>query len=27
LVAKFSAGGSATVDVNVLIIGIPNWNV
>jgi hypothetical protein len=24
LVAKFSAGGSATVDVNVLIIGIPN---
>lgn len=27
LVAKFATGGVATVDVNVLIIGIPNWNV
>ncbi len=26
LVAKFATGGVATVDVNVLIIGIPNWN-
>jgi len=27
LVAKFSTGGNAAVDVNVLAIGIPNWNV
>jgi len=26
LVAKFSSNGTATVDVNVLVVGIPNWN-
>lgn len=26
LVAKFASNGVATIDVNVLVIGIPNWN-
>ena len=26
LVAKFATNGQATVDVNIIAIGIPNWN-